>query len=76
MKAAKVAPFFLDQIEIPVHDDSGSKRFEGQRAWREVADPERPVALAIRNYSSVKGSDGRSGNPLGKLLCEKAGWAH
>jgi len=24
-----------------VHDDDGSERFEGQRAWREVAGPER-----------------------------------
>jgi hypothetical protein len=33
--------FNLDVTVALAHDDYGSKRFEGQRAWREVADPER-----------------------------------
>jgi hypothetical protein len=33
--------FSLDCNLFREHDEVGSKRFEGQRAWREVADPER-----------------------------------
>jgi hypothetical protein len=33
--------FFVDPRTFQVHHKHGSKRFEGQRAWREVADPER-----------------------------------
>jgi hypothetical protein len=33
--------FSLDCNVVRAHDDYGSKRFEGQRAWREVADLER-----------------------------------
>jgi len=41
MKAVIQLSFFLDPTNDSAHDDYGSKRFEGQRAWREVADLER-----------------------------------
>jgi len=41
MKAVNGHSFCLDPELVRVHDGYGSKRFEGQQAWREVADPER-----------------------------------
>jgi len=40
-KRAVELSIYLDVTNDWVHDGYGSKRFEGQRAWREVADLER-----------------------------------
>jgi hypothetical protein len=55
----------IDENRVRVHDVRGSKRFEGQRAWQEVANPEHRSA-ANRFTSKAAGSEGRSGNLLGQ----------
>jgi hypothetical protein len=41
MKRSRNCDFYIDVTIDRVHHDYGSKRFERQRAWREVADLER-----------------------------------
>jgi hypothetical protein len=56
MKAFAESSFYLDPENIRVHYEDGSKRFEGQRAWRDAANLEqRSDAPAILNCFRRRG---------------------